>query len=182
MEETKYKFILYLDYDGVLNSENYFVKIHDLFIKGQDGEGDEEKDYTYRNFMHQFCIQKEAVECLNKVYDKFPFCIILTATRRFEFTCTEWNFFFNKLNKVKAYVGGVTGKSEKHWREDEIEAYHFKDCGMFSFKRLPFIILDDDTFDLQKFKDKLVNTNYKTGLTLDYYDEIIEKLKQQGVK
>lgn len=175
MEEVKFRFIMYLDYDGVLNSENYFVKMHDYFIK-------DEEEWQYRNFMHQFCIQKEAVECLNKVYDKFPFCIILTATRRYEFSCTEWNFFFNKMNKVKAYIGGVTGKDKNNWRENEIEEYHFKDCGMFSLKNQPFIIIDDDKKDLQKFKDKLINTDFRTGLTIDYYNEIIEKLKQQGVE
>lgn len=178
MEETKYKFVMYLDYDGVFNSENYFVKMFETFVEKKD---DGSKDFYYRNFVTKYCFQKEAVECLNKVYDKVPFYVIMTATRRFEFTPTEWNLIF-RLNDCKPYVGGRTGKSERHWREDEIEAYHFKDAGMFSMKDLPFIIIDDDTFDLQKYKDKLVHTDNKTGLTLDYYDEIIEKLKMQGVE
>ena len=47
---------------------------------------------------------------------------------------------------------------------------------------IPFIIIDDDSFDLQKYKDKLINVKTKSGLTLDYYNETIEKLKLQGVE
>lgn len=175
--DENYRFIMYLDYDGVLNSENYYMKIYKDFVQNDDNK----KDFYYRNFLSQFCIQKEAVECLNKVYDKFPFCIILTCTRRFEFTPTQWNFFFKELNKVKAYIGGRTGKSKNFWREDEIYEYH-NHSGLFNFKNIPLLVIDDDTKDLQKYKDKLINTNTKTGLTLDYYDEIIEKLKEQGVE
>ena len=53
---------------------------------------------------------------------------------------------------------------------------------MFNFENIPFIIIDDDSFDLQKYKDKLINVKTETGLTMDYYDEIIEKLKNQGVE
>ena len=172
-DEVNYKFIMYLDMDGVTASENYIVKIHDYFIK-------DDKEWKYRNFMQQYCLQKEAVETLNAIYDVAPFTIILSTTRRFEFTPTEWNLIY-RINGVKAYIGGRTGKSDNHWRETEIEEYHFKDAGMFSFKDKPFIIIDDDCFDLQKYKDKLVHVSTKTGLTMYYYNEILDKLRKQGV-
>ena len=135
--------------------------------------------------MQQWCLQREAVDCLNAIYDKFPFTIILTTTRRFELKPTEWNTIF-KINNVKAYIGGRTNKISKgnhiSWREDEITDYHFKKDSMFNFENIPFIIIDDDSFDLQKYKDKLINVKTETGLTMDYYDEIIEKLKNQGVE
>lgn len=178
----QFRFILYLDMDGVTASSDYIIKIHDTFVGKQD---DENKDFRYRNFMQQWCLQKEAVDCLNAVYDKFPFVIILTSTRRFELTPTEWNTIF-RINDVKAYVGGRTNKIPKgnhiSWREDEITDYHFKKDSMFNFENIPFIIIDDDSFDLQKYKDKLVNVKTETGLTMDYYDEIIEKLRVQGVQ
>lgn len=175
MEETNYKFIMYLDMDGVTASEDYIVKVHETFIT------DKFKEWQYRNFMQQYCFQREAVECLNKVYDVAPFTIILSTTRRFEFTPTEWNLIY-KLNGVKAYIGGRTGKSANNWREDEIEEYHYKDTGMFSLRDKPFIVIDDDIFDLHRLEDKLIHVSTKTGLTLDYYDEIIDKLRKQGVE
>lgn len=174
MKDTNYKFIMYLDMDGVTASENYIVKIHECFIK-------DDKEWKYRNFMQQYCLQKEAVETLNAIYDIAPYTIILSTTRRFEFTPTEWNLIY-RLNGVKAYIGGRTDKSANHWREDEILEYHNKDAGMFSFKDRPFIVIDDDIFDLHKIEDKLIHVNTKTGLTMDYYDEIIDKLKRQGVE
>ena len=50
------------------------------------------------------------------------------------------------------------------------------------YKNCVFLQLDDDSFNLQKYKDKLINVKTKSGLTLDYYNETIEKLKSQGVE
>lgn len=181
MEEI-YKFILYLDMDGVLTSSNYIIYIHDHLV---DKDDEDKITYKYRNFMQQYCFQREAVDCLNKLYDKFPYCIILTTTRRFEFTSTEWNLIF-RLNGIKAYVGGRTkslafDKNRYTWREDEIYDYHNAE-GMFNFKNIPLIVIDDDSYDLQKYKDRLINVKTETGLTMDYYQEILDKLKAQGVK
>ena len=176
-----YKFILSLDMDGVPAGSNYIIKIHNALIQ----EHDEKKDFEYRHFMQQYCFQKEAVEFLNKLYDLVPYTIILSSTRRFEFTPTEWNTIF-KINRVKAYIGGRTNKISKgeyiSWREDEIEDYHFKGSGMFTFKNIPFLIIDDDIFDLYKYEDKLIHVDTETGLTLQYLNEAIEKLKKQGVE
>lgn len=175
-------FILYLDMDGVVTSSNYIVKIHDAFVGNSN---DEDKDFYYRNFMHQWCFQKEAVECLNKLYDLVPYAIIITSTRRFELVPVEWNTVF-QINGIKAYVGGRTNKLSKYkddkyaWREDEIEDYHFRG-GTSVLKDFPLIIIDDDDFDLQIYKDKLIHVNTETGLTMDYYNEILDKLEMQGI-
>lgn len=176
-----YKFILYLDMDGVMTGSNYIIKIHDALVD----KNDENKDFEYRNFMQQYCFQKEAVQFLNKLYDLIPYTIILSSTRRFEFTPTEWNTIF-RMNRIKAYIGGRTKKISKgehiSWREDEIEDYQFKGSGMFTFKNIPFLIIDDDIFDLYKYEDKLIHVNTDTGLTLQYFDEAVNKLKKQGVE
>lgn len=176
----KYKFIMYLDLDGVLTSSDYIKYIHKRFINSRH------KEFEYRNFMHKYCFQREAVECLNKLYDLLPYCIIITSTRRFEFTPTEWDFIF-KLNGIKPYVGGRTlsfskNKNRFTWREDEIEQYHYNKGSMFNFEKIPFIVIDDDIKDLMKLQDKLIKVKTKGGLTLEYYNEIINKLKLQGVE
>lgn len=181
-KDNNFKFILYLDMDGVLTSEDYIIKIHESLMNDMTKE-----EYRYRNFMQQYCFQKEAIDCLNKVYDKFPFVTILSSTRRFEFTPTEWNTIFG-INDYKSYIGGRTDKLKHYtngrysWRADEIRNYHFKEKSMFNFKDIPFIIIDDDNFDLLEFEDKLIHVTTKHGLTLDYYDEIVQKLEIQGVK
>lgn len=175
-----YKFILYLDMDGVTAGSNYIIKIHEALVD----ENEENKDFEYRNFMQQWCFQKEAVEFLNRLYDIVPYTIILTTTRRFELTPTEWNTVY-RINRIKAYIGGRTRKISKEnyisWREYEIEDYHFKGEGMFTFKNIPFLIIDDDYYDLQMYKDKLIHVNTETGLTMDYFQEALDKLKLQGI-
>lgn len=180
--EDKYKFILYLDMDGVTAGSNYIVKIHNALVN----KDDENKDFEYRNFMQHWCFQREAVEFLNKLYDMLPYTIVLSTTRRFELTIPEWNLIY-KLNDVKAHIDGITRKipNNNHisWRENEIEEYHFRDRGiLYTLKNIPFLIVDDDCFDLQKYKDKLIHVNTETGLTMDYFSEALEKLKAQDVK
>lgn len=162
IKEDKFKFVLYLDMDGVLTSEDYIVKIHNSLMNDMTKE-----EYRYRHFMQQYCFQTEAIDCLNKVYNQFPFVTILSSTRRFEFTPTEWNVIFG-INSYKSYIGGRTNKLKQYtndrynWRADEIRDYHFKGDGMFTFKNIPFIIIDDDNFDLLEFEDNLIHVNTKT--------------------
>lgn len=185
--ENKYKFVIYLDLDGVLTSSDYIEYIHRVFTNDNKIKyyGDfEKKSFHYRNFMHQCCFQHEGVECLNKVFNIVPYCIVLTSTRRFEYTPDEWNFIF-KLNGIKADIIGRTDsfsfKENKFtWREDEIYKYHNHDNP--KLKELPFIVIDDDKFDLMKYEDKLINVKTETGLTMKYFNEMIEKLKAQDVK
>lgn len=162
LRKGELKFILYLDMDGVLTSEDYIIKMHDALVF--------DKEFRYRNFMHQYCFQREAIDCLNKVYDKYPFATILSSTRRFEFTPLEWNTIF-KINDYKSYIGGRTNKLKHYtnyrysWRADEIRDYHFKD-GTSVLKDIPFIIIDDDNFDLLEFEDKLIHVNTKTRIDI----------------
>lgn len=181
--EEKYKFILYLDMDGVTASTNYIVKIHDAFVGKNDNIN---KDFEYRNFMQQWCFQKEAVEFLNRLYDIAPYTIILTTTRRYELNLAEWNLIY-RLNNIKANIDGITNKisRENHisWRESEIKEYHFRDRDVLTtLKNMPFLIIDDDNFDLMTYTDKLIHVNTETGLTMEYLEETKQKLKNQNVE
>lgn len=41
-----------------------------------------------------------------------------------------------------------------------------------------YCILDDEDYDLQSLKDKLVKVDYNTGITFDYVDEITKKMNK----
>lgn len=175
----KCKFVLYLDLDGVLTSSNYIVMVHKSFVKKND------KKFHYRNFMHQYCFQEEGVQYLNELYDLAPYCIVLTSTRRFQFDKNEWTFLFS-LNGIKAEVVGRTDsfsfKPDRFtWREDEIYKYHYH-SSPFGKNDTPFIIIDDDNFDLMTYTDKLIHVNTETGLTMEYLEETKQKLKNQNVE
>lgn len=172
------KFILYLDLDGVLTSEDFIVYTHNCLTKHNTNKN--RNSLHCRNFLQQYCFQQEGIDYLNKLYNEIPYDIVLSSTRRFQFSINDWNFIFN-LNKIEPNIIGITprfslNKDRYTWREDEIYKYHSK------LNNIPFIIIDDDSFDLQKYKDKLINVKTKSGLTLDYYNETIKKLKLQGVE
>lgn len=175
------KFILYLDLDGVLTSENFIVYTHNCLTEYNENKN--KNTLHCRNFLQRFCFQQEGIDYLNKLYNEIQYDIVLSSTRRVEFSLDNWNFIFN-LNKIKPKIIGITphfsfNKDRYTWREDEIYKYHFIDNKL---NNIPFIIIDDDIFDLQKYKDRLIKVNTESGLTLDYYNETLEKLKNQGVK
>ena len=174
MIRSKLNFIIYLDMDGVLTSEDYIVKMHESFITDKF-----DPSFYYRNFMHQWCFQEEAVKCLNKLYDLMEYRIVISSTRRFELDRDSWNTVF-RINNIKADVLGTTNKLKQYtndrynWRADEIKDYQ-------SRINLPFIIIDDDNFDLLEYEDKLIHVSTEKGLTEDYLQEMVDKLKKQGV-
>lgn len=166
------KFILFLDYDGVCNSEVFFRDIFKAIFKNEkDGEY-----YYYRNFLDEFCIQESAVKTLNKLYDIIPFSIVLTATKRGSYNIRQWNAYFT-FNNIKAKVIGKTKYDRYRYRAREIKDYlDTHNCNK------PFVVVDDDHADLHEYDDKLINTETMYGLTEKYIPEILDKLKKQGVK
>lgn len=172
------KFLLFLDLDGVLTSENYIVYTHNCLTKYNK---DKNKNSLHcRNFLQRYCFQKAGIDYLNKLYEHTKYDIVLSSTRRFEFDLDKWNFIF-KMNSIKPDIIGITtrfsfNKEKFTWREDEINKY------LIDNKiKIPFIVIDDDKFDLMTLEDKLIHVNTKLGLTLNNYNETKIKLKKQGV-
>ena len=165
-------YIVFLDLDGVMTSTNYIEYVHKRFtLRGNT-------KFKYRNFMHKYCFQEESIEYLNELYKLKPYGIVLTSTRRGEFKkMEEWNTIF-KINGIDAPLIGRTECSENNIREQEIIEYN-KRC---LFKNRPFIVLDDDTYDLKSLKSNLVHIDGKYGLSPKYLKISVEKLQSQGVE
>ena len=158
-------YIIFLDLDGVLTPCNYLKYIHNKFVN-------EDNSFHYRNILQRYIFSEDSVKCLNYLYDKCKYSIVLSSTRRYEFSLEQWNFIFD-INQIKPNIIGVTPASSNCIRQDEITSYINKhNC------KLPFIVIDDDTFDLEQYKDVLIYVNGQTGLTLDYMGIIQQKLKE----
>ena len=162
------KFILFLDLDGVLTPTNYLKMMHNKFIT-------KDKNFHYRNIMQRYIFDSDCVENLNQLYNKCKYSIVLTSTRRAEFTIEQWNFIFD-INNIKADIIDCTPVSPNFVRQDEIKQYINTNN-----ITIPFIIIDDDIYDLIYYRSRLVHVMTSEGYNKNYFNKTLDILKWQGV-
>jgi hypothetical protein len=146
--------VIFLDIDGVLNSEQWFG----LMIETDQLEE------------HATMVDPKAVKKITDLCDEFGLSIVVSSSWR------SWNvketideFKKNKnLRPITKYIVGVTPGSIQRRRGDEIQRY------MFLTKVDRYVIFDDDTDMLEEQQKNFIHTNYYYGVT----DEDIEKAKE----
>lgn len=161
-------FLLFLDLDGVLTPTKYLEEMHKKFIT-------KDKNFHYRNIMQRYIFDSNCVENLNQLYIKCKYSIVLTSTRRAEFTLEQWNFIFD-INDIKANIIGCTPTSDNFVRQDEIRQYISKNN-----INIPFIIVDDDIYDLIYYRSRLIHVLSSEGYNKNYFNKTLDILKWQGV-
>ena len=84
---------MFLDLDGVMSPSNHLIQIHNKLNK-YELENQRKEMFSYINFMQHYCFSYNAIQVLNDIYDSIPYNIVLTSTRRYEFSIAEWNTIF----------------------------------------------------------------------------------------
>ena len=147
--------IIFLDFDGVLNSEKYVLR-------------------------HQNCgpsIDPKRMELLKEIIDETKAAIVLTTSWR-----EHWDTVADKRDEIGAYIDGIFaeyglriyGKTERIFsrREEEIEAWlrSHPDVGRFA-------VVDDRFLNSSVINGHFVKTyNYKDGLDRQNVAEIVKIL------
>ena len=155
--------VIFLDVDGVLNSDEYFDKIRNLDIQGIEREVDIEK-----------------IKLLKKAIDKTGAKVVLSSSWRY----TKYAQYLKELlSNYDIYVDSTPfienerGLEIKKWLSDNQDAEDF-------------VILDDEIFDsydesLIKNLIKISNgngRNFGEGLLPRDVDEIIKRLRRKKSK
>jgi hypothetical protein len=143
---------LFLDFDGVLNSDNY-AKFYQSPHYTPDLEN----------------IDPNAVEILNKIVEKNPkLNIVISSTWRLRFSLDELKDGLKaKGFKFTEQITGITPHLSNKKRDDEILEF-LKDKTNYSF-----VVIDDGT-DLEKVKDNLIQTQMADGLTIQHLSNILK--------
>lgn len=170
-----YNPILFLDIDGVLNSEKWYEYAH--FNKTSWYN---EKCLTKRMIKH--CIDDRAVQLINYICDKTNAQVVISSTWRYgrsvEFLQQILNFrggTFKVIDKTPEYDIRYRGYEIDAW----ISKNRSKDKNGDYFKFTNYAILDDDIGDmLLKQCDNVFEINRWTGITREDVDEIIEFLNK----
>lgn len=149
--------VLLLDFDGVLNSVSSMIYCNRLNMQGLTDTPS-----------HQFF---DPIACSNLQYileELADVKVVITSTWRKYRTIDELKLIFDQNNLPSDRIVGVTPESEDRYRGKEIAAYLSTD-----FEVTDIVILDDDT-DMDPYKDRLVKTDSRNGLTFTDAEKVIE--------
>ncbi|MBQ2835604.1 MAG: hypothetical protein IJE68_02065 [Clostridia bacterium] len=155
--------VIFLDKDGVLNSDEYFNKIEGLDIKGIESDVDIEK-----------------VKLLKESVDATGAKVVVTASARYT---TNGKLLIQLLREqqilvdITPYINNIRGKEIKQWLAENPNTEDF-------------VILDDEIFDsyddeLMKRLIKISNGNgisFGEGLQRKDVQQIIERLGRKRQK
>lgn len=164
--------ILFLDIDGVLNSEAYILSkeyIAECKSLGIVPEGREVMDKA-----HHLHIDHAAVKLVNILVERSGAKVVLSSTWRLKYSLAELNLMFQKRGAT-FQIDDVT-PAKMSWRPRGMDVAEY----LSSLKRdgvtpEAFVILDDiDEFS--RLKDYFVQTSDDTGLTQENVDQALKIL------
>ena len=162
--------IIFLDLDGVLNHEEFYMKCYN--------------DSNYSDLWHERYFCPTTVKRLNRITDETNARIVFSSSHRFHFDTFEGLKEGFKLAGITGELIGVTPKlrfeNNKYSvpRGCEIKAWIEENKGILGDKvsKFKYAILDDDTDMLYWQRDSFFCAAGKYGLTDEITDKVIEHL------
>ena len=148
--------IIFLDFDGVLNSTHYFENRHFR------------PDIDVNN-----TLDPKAGQLLQELLDVDPAIkLVISSAWRIRNSLDTLKMYLNEVGIDTSKVIGVTPVLNSNERGDDVQAW----LDIHQDQVETFVILDDDS-DMAHLKDKLVQTDSAIGLTLNDIEKIREMLK-----
>ena len=164
--------IIFLDYDGVVN--NYLWEDYPLTVFGDAGF---KPKYAFPEdgFVNNF----QAICWLNKLYEEYPYDIVVTSTWRDSPNYREC-LYAGGLSTEIAVIGCVK-KGLGNYKRDKLIAQWIEENKFDG----SFVIIDDESYlyfpDTYNFnaEDHLIITNGDIGYINKDYEDTIKKFKHQ---
>lgn len=148
--------VIFLDIDGVMNSQDWYEFIEDTDLDKSQGFG---RDIDYR-----------AVKLLNLYIKKHDLYIVITSSWR-ELTLKQTLQVLGETAMVDI-IDRIIGQTPRRF-----DGNRGKEIDMFLKDRPEideFYIIDDDSFDIHQ-KEHLIQTDYVHGLTQEDLDKMTWK-------
>lgn len=166
---------IFLDIDGVLNSEKYILKMHKKH--GEDKKAIPEEIYNLR------FLNEKAFKLLGKVVKQTNANIILSSSWRSAFINnypSRDNLlaqqFYATLHKYGMTISGITTLKHKD-RGLQILEY----VNQYLLETDCWIVIDDECSDIIPYiqNNKFIKTDFKTGFMKKHMRQAIKLLNQQ---
>ena len=169
--------VLFLDIDGVINSDAYVKRYHDEHLR--------EKGYN-------ILVDPEAVELVRQLCEKEHVKIILSSSWRsfdLEHTLTYLREY-PSLKPLLKYIIGITPGSLTRYRGKEIQDFldNYKLCAKNGLIREKYkgekidkyAIVDDDSDMFENQKPFFVQTDWFIGITKEDIEKLTNILKDEN--
>ena len=151
--------LIFLDIDGVLNHELYYVEKHQQQRANEVG-------YPLSD------IDPEKVKLLNELVEKTGAEVVISSSWRKGRTVEE----LSNLLKQAGFIGSVIGKTPSLYYDNdaskstvprgcEIEEFLYRTHGYDHFKRVNYVIFDDDSDMLLSQRENYFRVDGYCGLT-----------------
>ena len=151
--------LIFLDFDGVLNSSNYFEE----WVKQNEGRRGGLIDQ----------LDPAMVERLNKIVEATKSLIVISSTWRILHTIGELKEILTSFGfKYSDRIIARTPQSFSGHRGREISIWLEEDQSQLTDN---FIILDDGS-DMEPFMDHLIQTSWDKGMQDNHVEEAIRRL------
>lgn len=161
--------IIFLDFDGVLNSRDYFIFRHYIWKIKKFFGADNLAHYRRSHELSRIYVRR-----LNKIIKKTDAYIVVSSVWRLGHTIEELReILVEKGFKYPEKLISKTGRSNDGIRGGEIQEW----LDEYFPQSENFIILDDDS-DMLHLMPHLVKTQFETGLTRKKMKECINRLNQ----
>jgi Swiss Army Knife RNA repair-like protein len=158
--------VVFLDFDGVLNSVRYHRARYESGSDMHEGRG------------ARPCLDREAVKVLNSITESTNAVVVVTSTWRTgtpRVKLSEWlrdaGFEGIVLGATMRFPGQPRGAEIQDWL-DQAAQHPSHRLGPVTH----FVILDDDT-DMLDLYPKLVHIDDEAGLTAEYLPAILKHLE-----
>ena len=154
--------IIFLDFDGVVNTIYY--RYYKRFKKYQ---------MRYATSADKIVNNRQAIQWLNELYNKYKYDIVITSTWRLHSNCIQ--ILYNSGLNKKIKIIGYTPYLEEKIRGEEIKKW-IEDNNYVNFNN--FIILDDDT-DMGDLDNHLIKCDPYLGFTIYEFNKCIDFFKKK---
>lgn len=166
--------ILFLDIDGVLNSDVYMAS-DEYFTACKDAGIKDHRSYEVVTKAHHLHIDPAAVKILNDLIAKSGVKVVLSSTWRIRYSLEEMNEMLKSRGATFEVTDKTPAKMSYRQRQGDIREYLEDLKDEEGIIPEAFVILDDMQ-EFPNYKANFVYTPEKTGLTQEHVDQALKIL------
>ena len=153
--------LIFLDVDGVLNSEKHYIKL------------DKQGKSTFSDDME---LQKHSLKYLSNLVKKTGAEVVISSTWRM--CCPEDKSWINLLSQLEEYSIVPQGITPIKWEKRGLEIQEYLDNLISDGYNIDGMVIIDDDADMEHLSDFLVQTSFKRGFTYFDYRKALKMLKK----
>lgn len=178
-QENKPNKLIFLDIDGVMNSERFFKDVWKISNIPEV----KKKMPHFRCFCSEM-FGYDAIYYIDKLCKETDARIVISSTWRLGYSVPQLGRIFLHNGSNSDFVVGKTGRrhfinGQVSFRDEEILTYLEENYTKEEYDKLKYVVIDDDTYDLRRVENHLITVDNKVGFTKKDYNKAYKILMEE---